>query len=144
MAVLLIVLWARSYSRYDVLAFSQAPLNRPQGSFYKWSVYQVPGMIGIDCHRKPLWDLKHRWTFTSKSIADEGIVAPDSFLGFRFYQSPLQWKFYVAHWFLVVVTSMAAIATLPRFSGRFNLRTLFIATTLVAVVLGLIVWAAGN
>ena len=44
-------------------------------------------------------------------------------------------------WFLVVLTS--ALATLPwiQWTSRFSLRTLLSATTLVAVVLGLIVYA---
>jgi hypothetical protein len=45
-------------------------------------------------------------------------------------------------WFLVVLTS--ALATLPwiQWTSRFTLRTLLIATTLVAVVLGLVVYAS--
>ena len=44
------------------------------------------------------------------------------------------------HWFALVV--VALLATSPWLSYRFSLRTLLIATTLVAVVLGLIVWSA--
>ena len=45
----------------------------------------------------------------------------------------------VPYWFLLVGSSlMAAVPWLP---WRFTLRTLLIATTLVAVVLGLIVYA---
>ena len=51
----------------------------------------------------------------------------------------------VPHWFLVLTTG--AIAGLPLVRWRFSLRTLLIATTLVAMVLGLIVvvlrWPAG-
>jgi hypothetical protein len=43
-------------------------------------------------------------------------------------------------WFLIVLTS--ALATVPWIRWRFSLRTLLIATTLVAVVLGLIIYAA--
>ena len=42
------------------------------------------------------------------------------------------------HWFLVLLS--AAFATAPWLHWRYSLRTLLIATTLVAVVLGLIVW----
>ena len=43
-----------------------------------------------------------------------------------------------------LLCSIAALAAAPwiRWSRRFSLRTLLIATTLVAVVLGLIVYAA--
>jgi hypothetical protein len=47
------------------------------------------------------------------------------------------------HWF--AVTLLTTIALLPwslSHRWRFTLRTLLIATTLVAIVLGLIVWAA--
>jgi hypothetical protein len=45
-------------------------------------------------------------------------------------------------WVLVILA--ATLAAIPSFHwpNRFSLRTLLIATTLVAVVLGLIVWAA--
>jgi hypothetical protein len=46
----------------------------------------------------------------------------------------------VPYWLLVVMTSCAGAA--PLVSRRFSLRALLIVVTLVAVVLGLIVWAA--
>jgi hypothetical protein len=48
----------------------------------------------------------------------------------------------VPYWFLL--TSFAALAAAPWFPWRFSLRNLFIATTLVAVVLGLLVYAASK
>ena len=42
-------------------------------------------------------------------------------------------------WFLVVIS--ASLATAPWIRRRFSLRTLLIATTLVAIGLGFIVWA---
>jgi hypothetical protein len=53
-------------------------------------------------------------------------------------------RVHVPLWSLVLV--MGATATLPwiPWSNRFSLRTLLIAMTLVAAVLGLIVYAAGN
>ena len=45
---------------------------------------------------------------------------------------------YIPFWFLVMLS--AAVGTIPWLTYRFSLRTLLIATTLVAVVLGLIVW----
>ncbi len=44
------------------------------------------------------------------------------------------------HWFLLVTCGVASV--IPWISYRFSLRTLLIATTLVAIVLGLAVWAA--
>jgi hypothetical protein len=52
---------------------------------------------------------------------------------------------HVPHWFTVLVSMatalLLALTSLPR-SSSFSLRTLLIATTLVAAVLGLIMWAA--
>jgi hypothetical protein len=57
------------------------------------------------------------------------------------------WGFYISHsaldvphWFLVLAT--IGLSALPWLRLRFSLRTLLIATTLVAVVLGLVVWAS--
>ena len=45
---------------------------------------------------------------------------------------------YVPYWPVVLVCS--ALAGVPWLPARFSLRTLLVATTLVAVVLGMIVW----
>jgi hypothetical protein len=47
---------------------------------------------------------------------------------------------FVPCWLLVLVSGYAG--TIPWYRWRFSLRTLLIATTLVAVMLGLIVWTA--
>jgi hypothetical protein len=46
----------------------------------------------------------------------------------------------VPDWFLIGVALALSAAPWIRWSNRFSLRTLLIATTLVAVALGLIVW----
>jgi hypothetical protein len=43
--------------------------------------------------------------------------------------------------FWPVIAALVALAIAPWLSSRFSLRTLLIATTLVAVALGLVVWA---
>ena len=48
---------------------------------------------------------------------------------------------FVPHWFLICFCAIFAVETRVRWSKRFSLRTLLIATTLIAVVLGLIVWS---
>ena len=45
----------------------------------------------------------------------------------------------ISDWFLAIV--LASLAAIPWLRWRFSLRTLLIATTLVAVVLGLAVWS---
>ena len=44
------------------------------------------------------------------------------------------------YWFLVLTTGSLAMAFQLRWPIRFNLCSLFIATTLLAVVLGMIAW----
>jgi hypothetical protein len=63
--------------------------------------------------------------------------------GFAFaYSNALRITAYAfPHWFVVLLfTTLAAAPWLFKICWRFSLRTLLIATTLVAVVLGLIVW----
>ncbi len=45
----------------------------------------------------------------------------------------------IPYWSLVLVTPLLAVA--PWIRWRFSLRTLLIATTLIAVVLGIVVWS---
>jgi hypothetical protein len=56
-------------------------------------------------------------------------------------------SFIAPYWFLILLTAAIAAAPWLRWPKRFSLRTLLIATTLVAVVLGLIVavlrWPVG-
>ena len=51
-------------------------------------------------------------------------------------------KFSVAHGLVVLFFAALGVVAAPCIKWRFSLRTLLIATTLVAVVLGLIVWSA--
>jgi hypothetical protein len=53
---------------------------------------------------------------------------------------PLAWHrgITLPHWCLILIAS--ALAAVPWLRWRFSLRTLLIATTLIAVVLGIIVW----
>lgn len=57
-------------------------------------------------------------------------------LGFGFSQNGVR----IGTWFLVLMSP--AISMLPwlRWSNRYSLRTLLVATTLVAIALGFIVW----
>jgi hypothetical protein len=47
----------------------------------------------------------------------------------------------VPHWFPTMAIAILAAIPWLRWSKRFSLRALLIATTLVALVLGLVVWA---
>ena len=58
--------------------------------------------------------------------------------------SPIAAGFLCPHWFSLITVAIAALPWIRQLSWRFNLRTLLIATTLVAVVLGLAVYMASE
>lgn len=128
--VLVILLWVRSYRKLD-------------GVF--WPITNVHA-IEVDClmgrvmfhviDKTPLsvwapskfkhYEMQEGWSkhFTS------------SVLGFYFQRGPLRVD--VPYWFmLLALASMAAVSWPSRIEWRFSVRTLLIATTVVAVLLGL-------
>jgi hypothetical protein len=129
--VVLIVLWARSHYSVDQIflpttrsafvsigSMPDAIIagmtgNSPTGT---WAMLNMPS----DEWLAAVGESRDSWSgLITFKIVDGGIVVP--------------------HWFGVLL--FAALAVVP-WIRRFSLRTLLIATTLVAVVLGLIVWAA--
>ena len=63
--------------------------------------------------------------------------------GFGFWRSPPPAQISILmlpFWFLVLTSGLLAMIFRLRWPLRFNLRSLFIATTLLAVVLGMIAW----
>jgi hypothetical protein len=127
--VLLVALWVRSYWWTDIVTWGLA--NGPgymfgssSGELSAARFRSRDGAVSLGWHA---WtnpaDGKRAWS-TSKS---------SNFIGIRYG------TFFTAipQWF--VVTACAAAASAPWMRWRFRLRTLLIATTLVAVGLGLIV-----
>jgi hypothetical protein len=118
-AVLLIVLWVRSYWWVDSVHVAKSyPAVCAWGDvYYKPIVY----------NRNPIHIVKHVfspirivsfWNGDGKVFRIDGVAIPI--------------------WTLIL--PIAAIAAIPWLRFRFTLRTLLIATTLVALVFGLIVW----
>ena len=142
LCMLLIVLWVRSFIVKD-------NLRRCNGTTLI-NIQSYRGELGIGrwAFPKPIpW----RWTVETIEILDESSkrlwspmkdLAPLSYIGVRSQTlSPLH-LFAMRYW--APVTLFAALAILPWLSWlrwKFSLRTLFIATTLIAVVLGLAVWS---
>jgi hypothetical protein len=124
--VLLVVLWVRSYWRVDYFT-------------YPFSSIEVESRLGILVISESI-DNGQNWTWQSESISDLrkiGLRGGAEYL-FAFQIKPAV----VPVWFVLIL--LAALASLPWLRWRFSLRTLLIATTLVAVVLGLVVGAARN
>ena len=130
MTVALCVLWVRSYWRSDVVARSVAG-----GSYME--IKSICG--GIRASRQSAGhDLPSFWGYRS------------SVLGERYWPSTrISWgsrgsvgRIHFPHWLPVIVTMLIATLCWKPIERRFSLRTLLIATTLVAVALGLGVWAS--
>jgi hypothetical protein len=130
--LLLIVLWVWSSTNHDFI-FGPSYGN---GQFYACSSvgridvgygtgnpnFQLPGK----------WELNHSTTTCRSQL--EWLFPKSQMLGFGMVSNEVR----VPYWFLVL--SSAGFATFPWLRWRFSLRTVLVATTLVAVVLGLILW----
>jgi hypothetical protein len=128
--VLLIVLWVRSYWICDIA--------------YGW--FGFPGYLQIDSNHGDIKLIANaefmqpKWRYTScvPSVNDRLWFAKlDTKSRFGWWLNVS-----VPHWFSIVVTANIAAAPWFGWSNRFSLRTLLIATTLVAVMLGIIVWSS--
>jgi hypothetical protein len=138
-AVLLIVLWIRSYWWTDILAHTGGQTYVAVSTSHGITVLRC-------CQAKPLVTLGNKlgWDLQESPAAT-------SFGGLK----PLEWKFDRANTAFVFdlaisvpcfccASFFALLAVLPwelKIPSRFSLRTLLIATTLVAVALGVIVYA---
>jgi hypothetical protein len=134
--VLLIVLWVRSYWCGDMLQFrsletwgTQAESNNGRLVF----------MISKESARHyPSWRLASIQIASFKSV----FPYPVNIFGFGFHRLLAgSVTLTVPIWLPVLMCGIPATLFGLRHPKSFSLRTLLIATTLVAVVLGLIVWS---
>ena len=142
-AVLLCALWIRSHSIYDSIAW-----NSRQSIYH--SLSSQYGHVTFVKGYNPNNTTKGAYSSLGHKALEPFVGSPSEpklsgLLGLRWYSSPgirafREFILALPHWLLLITsTAVAAIAWLP---CRFSLRTLLIATTLVAVALGLIVWAS--
>jgi hypothetical protein len=141
--VLLLVLWVRSYWHCD----SMRRVADWSTKLVHTEVRSERGLIGFTIedalYRLDLQAIeKGRWRLVSYP-ADEGMwLSLNSTPNPRFPTPTFRHRLVLPHWLLAfLITSVAAVPWIGQFRWRFSLRTLLIATTLVAVVLGLIVFA---
>jgi hypothetical protein len=141
--VLLIVLWIRSYWRWESVVWG---VTQTQG----FSVCSQQGENTIqylDYRELPpgMTVSIFKWKFESLSPHDRSLLPTiaEGFAGFFVEDTGNGFLVGIPYWFPVLLSAaLAAAPWLPWWSKRFSLRTLLIATTLIAVVLGLIVWAS--
>jgi hypothetical protein len=129
--ILLIVLWVRSDGWEDDLVWVQGSARNV------FAVQSMNGRIELICQSSgdsvlpPFGRLQRPLGRNEKSRTRFGLSTNATLTSLRF-----------PTW--VLVTLLAAIGTSPwlKFSWRFSVRTLLIVTTLIAAVLGLIVYFA--
>ncbi len=134
LAGLLVVLWNRSYAYSDSL---DGPLPRSYVFEFSTRYGRLSGLVSGPAFKRD------RWNYSSESLPRSelppvGIPISNTF-AFQGGSISGLYLFVVPTWFplLLVVTVAAAIGIRPPY--RFGLRALLLATTYVAVVLGLAV-----
>lgn len=133
--VALCVLWVRSYWQIDWLK-----VGRPTMAA---SFHSIRGNVLIDIGRPTVDNVNGYGSFDRSE--DWRFVALDrgTLLGFKFDRYKGGCQIIAPLWGLAAVAATFATASFIMVPTSFSLRTLLIVTTLVAVVLGLGVWAAG-
>src|SRR3954454_25406500 len=142
---LLIVLWVRSYWRYDwsggiIVAPTNGKLYGTSGCLFE----SANGVVAV-VYVGNVWQSLSYLSSLGSSSAEPNLRvikdddAESAYWGFRGKVSPNGvFRGSAPIWFFVVASD--TFAALPWFRWRFALRTLLIATTLVAVALGLAVY----
>jgi hypothetical protein len=132
----LCVLWVRSYWQVEMIGV-------PLTSKYYFGAASQPGCIGFTIH--PLGQLsrsqiKRFQSYPTESwletVRQERLPNISRVWGTFDFQ---RYSYIAPDWFVLIV--IATFATLPWLRWRFSLRTLLIAVTAIAVVLGLVVWS---
>ena len=141
-ALLLIVLWVRTYWWVESIQIRPTKTRM-------LVISSMPGVLQIDLHEGPLVSLATTHQSTSEwrqFVLDIGQpLELRSQLLVRMKHDPYEDCISIPYWFAFLLTCAVAGASWIRWTKkRFSLRTLLIATTLVAVGLGLAVYAASN
>jgi hypothetical protein len=144
-AVLLIVLWLRSYSSIGSLKTRYYLLEVFVSTYRGLLISDVNFNQTSHSNNIPNTEwvtdsFPMRETFTYY-LAD--VRRAHSFLGFRWNSDQSIYEVALPFWFLVFLTgSLAVFPWVRQLRCRFSLRTLLIVTTLVAIALGLVAAAA--
>jgi hypothetical protein len=127
LCLLVFEFWIRSYQRIDFLT-----LNVPGPIVVQ--VVSITGLVGasVDAISPGHWD----WISARADIVDptRGLSGQFDVLDENGDRTVI-----VPHWFLLVLS--AAVASAPWLPGRFSLRALLIGMTVLAVLLGALVYA---
>jgi hypothetical protein len=134
-AVLLCVLWVRSYFHED----------RASGRVFSTGIrfYSSRGWLVLFKNRAPL-QAAYPWSI---ELGGEHWLQPaDSRLGFSsplaFFGRAATSHISLPHWLVILVALIACSLPWMHWPKRFSLRTLLIAITFIAVALGFVVWVS--
>ena len=136
--VLLIALWVRSYWWEDGLSFG---ITEKRGFW----IFSTQGKVAVQYISFTDQEANiSQWFIASYELGEafwlSREIVDSTVLGF-YLMTKNGFAVAVPHWFLLLSMGTAVTLVLKR-SWLFSLRTPLIATTLIAVVLGLIVWLA--
>jgi hypothetical protein len=129
LCVLLVVLWVRSYWHCDRLSMQWGNASHILGAI------SSRGLLTIG-EGNPTTPLQERFAISSTSARSVVETNEIGFLGRRYGVG--DWFLTMPYWFPVLLLVVAA--ALPW--ARFSLRTLLIGMTLVAIILGAVIYAA--
>jgi hypothetical protein len=137
--LLLVVMWVRSYWRLEwvITTFADQMIEFTAGQ----------GAARLDANHRPS-NGKHAWRSETIDSGEHVHLNPLGVDGGWFYanrfitisSSTSRDFIWVRYWFPVLIAAM--LTPLPLLSWSFSLRTLLIAATLTAAVLGLVVWSS--
>lgn len=128
-----VVLWVRSYTYSDA---AEGPIAKWQGGYHA-----TRGEIILACGRLDAYTRATEWKTYSFHVSRDRRPMKPTFLGFAFERhETLAWKYvYVPHWFLSASSlGLAALFAFNR-TWRYSLRTILVATALLAGLLGVAV-----
>jgi len=135
LTLLLMVMWVRSYYRGDVVNVSI-----PNVRF----AYLASIRGELRCEQKrgaPKNDLRLQYHSLPASCDPDRRI-PKTLLGFRWPVPQFRRIPVMPYWFVVTTCATLAVVSSRGYPAyRFSLSTLLVATTLVAIVLGMSVWA---
>ena len=137
-AVLIIVLWVRSYGKWDTLSYYTDPYD-PNKTPLQFDLESWRGVVALYAEPSEEYEelpFFQRWTH---SIKTPPVWLPQPHWKFQIGSEQYRHEFRAPHMFFAALA--AALATLPWITQqprRFSLRMLLIATALAAVVLGVV------
>jgi hypothetical protein len=140
LCLLLIVLWVRSYWRWDNFYLE---LGTKQATVV--ATWQGTLQFGLTGYRT---EIPIEWVHRSMPIEEFLIKMKDILVTENFglvrlaYSSPQEWFVQIRIWLPVLFAGALAVLPWIHWSKRFSLRTLLIITTLLAVLLGGIVYTS--